>query len=49
MRAGDYFGEIAMLYSCPRTATVISNRYTILAKLTKEKFQEIMAEFPEIQ
>lgn len=32
--AGEVFGEISMLYGCKRTATVISNNYCQLAKIS---------------
>ena len=41
LRIGDYFGEIALLYGCKRSATVISTKYSSLALLTKENFREI--------
>ena len=31
---GSHFGEISMIYNCPRTATVISRTYNTLGKLT---------------
>jgi CRP-like cAMP-binding protein len=34
----DYFGEIGLVYGCKRTASVVSRKYTTLAKLTKAKF-----------
>lgn len=35
----DYFGEISLIYGCKRTATVVSRKYTTLAKLSKAKFE----------
>ena len=35
---GDHFGEIGMLFDCKRTATVRSENYGTLAKLTKSSF-----------
>jgi CRP-like cAMP-binding protein len=34
----DYFGEIGLIYGCKRTASVVSRKYTTLAKLSKAKF-----------
>ncbi len=48
LTASDYFGEISMVYGCKRTATVVSRKYSTLAKLTKLKFKEIVTEFPEM-
>lgn len=41
LRVGDYFGEIALLYGCKRSATVVSTKYSSLAWMTKEDFREI--------
>jgi CRP-like cAMP-binding protein len=48
LRAGDYFGEIALIYGCQRTSSVISRKYSTLATLTRAKFKEIATEFPEL-
>jgi CRP-like cAMP-binding protein len=48
LRIGDYFGEVALIYGCQRSATVISKKYSTLAKLTKHNFKEIQTEYPEI-
>lgn len=48
LRVGELFGEISMVYGCKRTATVISNKYTTLGVLKKERYKEIATEFPEI-
>lgn len=34
IQPGDYFGEICLIYDCPRTATVQSLDYSIFAELT---------------
>jgi len=38
LRSGDYFGEISLIYGCKRTGSVISRKYSTLAKLTQEKY-----------
>jgi len=43
LRPGQYFGEIALVYDCVSTATVVATKYCTLAKLTKEKFKELTA------
>ena len=45
---GDHFGEIALIYNCCRTATVLSSNYSTLAKLNAKKFNEIVFKYPDI-
>lgn len=44
----DYFGEISMVYGCKRTANVQSTKYTTLAKLSYERYKEVLIEFPDL-
>ena len=44
----ECFGEVAILDAAPRSATVTSVTDTSLLKISREDFQEIMAEKPEI-
>ncbi len=44
----ECFGEMAILDAAPRSATVTSVTDTSLLKITREDFQEIMTEKPEI-
>lgn len=39
LRPGDFFGEISLIYGCKRTADVISQKYSTLAKLDKEQYR----------
>lgn len=48
IRVGSYFGEIAMIYGCRRTCTIISRKYSTLAVLTFAKYREISTEFPDL-
>ena len=32
---GDHFGEIALIYKCRRSATVVSRNYNTMARLTR--------------
>lgn len=38
---GDHFGEIGLIFSCRRTATVKSLNYGSLAKLTETGFKAL--------
>lgn len=49
LKAGNSFGEISLLLSKPRTATVKAVWDCDLATLSKEKFIEIMGKVQEIQ
>lgn len=44
----ECFGEMAILDAAPRSATVTSLLATDLLKITREDFQDIMSEKPEI-
>ena len=49
LKAGDSFGELALLVSKPRSATVKAAEDTDLATLNKEQFINIMGKVQEIQ
>ena len=44
----ECFGEMAILDAAPRSATVTATSESNLLKITREDFQEIMSEKPEI-
>ena len=46
---GDHFGEIALIYKCPRTASCISRNYNTMARLSAYKFRELICDFPELK
>lgn len=46
---GNHFGEVALVYSCKRSATVISRNYNTLANMNGERFRELVAEYPEYE
>jgi CRP-like cAMP-binding protein len=48
LNPGDHFGEISMIYGCPRTASVIANNYCTLSRLTKHHFEELVQKYPEL-
>merc|ERR1712232_521949 len=41
---GDGFGELALLYNCPRAATVVSRTDSVLWQLDRKTFQHIVAD-----
>lgn len=43
---GDHFGEISLIYNCRRSATVVANNYTTLARLCPQSFKDIASNFP---
>ena len=44
---GDYFGEVGMIYSCVRTASVISRNYNTMARISYQQFREVVNIFPD--
>ncbi|KAI8639970.1 hypothetical protein BD408DRAFT_370686 [Parasitella parasitica] len=46
---GSCFGEIGILYSMPRTATVIASTKCIVAALTAEEVRTILPLYPEVE
>ena len=46
---GDHFGEISLIYKCKRSASVISRNYNTLAKMTSDRYRELVAEYPEYE
>ena len=43
---GSHFGEISMIYGCPRTATVTSIYYLQCAKITRVNYDELLLIYP---
>lgn len=46
--AGDYFGELSLLDSDPRSASVVTMEETKLMVISKQAFDDCMAQNPEI-
>ena len=44
---GDHFGEIGLIYKCPRTASIISRNYSTLAAISYYGLREVCIEMPE--
>ena len=49
LTAGSHFGEIGLLYRCPRSATVQTAYYATCASLTKQKYQELTRLHPNLK
>ena len=45
---GEFFGEVALVKECRRTATVKSKNYSTLAALNHSNFLELRSKYPEI-
>ena len=48
LKAGDYFGEMALFMNEPRSATIAALEETHLLVFSKEQFQSIMKDFPNV-
>ena len=48
LNKGDHFGEISVIYGCPRTASVHANNYCTLSRLSKQNFDELVQKYPEL-
>ena len=46
---GEFFGEIALLTKKPRTATIITNSASDLLELTREDYDRIVADYPNVK
>ena len=47
LRDGDFFGELALLFSQPRTASVRAVHYCDLYTLDKDTFERVLAHYPD--
>lgn len=45
MNQGDYFGEVALIFNCKRTATIISTNYCTFAKIEKQLYLKSQQSF----
>ena len=46
IKDGDFFGEVALFYDTPRTATVTAESHSHLFALSKEDFVNVATQFP---
>jgi CRP-like cAMP-binding protein len=49
IKQGAYFGEVAIIKECKRTATIKSKNFTTLVSLNLKSFQELMNRYPDIK
>ena len=49
LRAGDFFGEIALVEDTPRTATVTATTPVRMLVITDRAFKRLLDEQPELQ
>jgi CRP/FNR family cyclic AMP-dependent transcriptional regulator len=49
LKAGDFFGEIALVHQAPRTATVKASSPVRALVVTERNFRRLLDEQPEIQ
>jgi CRP-like cAMP-binding protein len=49
LKAGDFFGEIALVHQSPRTATVRATSPVRALVVTERNFRRLLGESPEIQ
>lgn len=48
LESGKYFGEIAVINECKRTATATSKSYTTIARLNLDGVQDMLKQFPDV-
>jgi F-box/leucine-rich repeat protein 7 len=49
LHQGSFFGEIGILFSIPRTATIIADTKCFVACLTAETLQKILPKYPQVE
>jgi DNA-binding transcriptional MerR regulator len=49
LRAGQLFGEVALLEGSPRAASIVTKEPTVLLRLESNVFAELVEAFPEIK
>ncbi|MBI2060257.1 MAG: ion transporter [Nitrospirae bacterium] len=49
LREGNFFGEIALLLSMPRTASIRAIEFTDLYELDKDTFDRVLGRFPDFE
>lgn len=49
LQPGDYFGEVAPVVNCRRSATVKSNSFGTYGQIDKETMKQIFSEYPSVK
>lgn len=49
LKPGAFFGEIGVLMSMPRTASIVARTKCLLLVLTKEDLHRVLPDFPEVE
>ncbi|CAI2363764.1 unnamed protein product [Moneuplotes crassus] len=49
LKVGEYFGEVAILKNCKRTATVKSKNFSTFTGLNKKAFVNVLERYPDIR
>ncbi|ODV91736.1 hypothetical protein CANCADRAFT_30072 [Tortispora caseinolytica NRRL Y-17796] len=49
LQPGSFFGEIGILFNCPRTATVSAQSRCLLVVLTAEALHSILPSYPDVE
>jgi CRP-like cAMP-binding protein len=49
MRDGEFFGEISLVFSCPRTASIRTATHCDMFVLSKTDLDQVLKSFPEIR
>lgn len=44
---GEHFGEIRLIYNCPRSATVICKSYNLIGQLDERKYINLINQYPQ--
>ena len=48
LKAGQFFGEIALLFNCKRTANIVAKEPLMVFKLSKQKFNQLIRDIPAL-
>ncbi|KAJ9450385.1 cAMP-dependent protein kinase regulatory subunit [Diplonema papillatum] len=49
LKDGDHFGEVVLVFSTPRIATITAETDCLLLTLTREAYKKVVSSFPELK